>query len=308
MSATSSKPAMNLAEWSMVILLSLLWGGAFFSVGVAVKELPTMTIVVCRVGFAAITLWAVVLASGLQLPTSARLWRMFFIMGFLNNAVPFSLIVWGQGHISSGLASILNATTPLFTVVVAHYLTSDERMTPAKWAGVVLGIAGVAVLIGGDVFEALGTSVLAQLAILGAALSYAFAAVYGRSFRRMEVPPLTTAAGQVTASTFLLLPLTLFIDMPWRLPVPSVPVMLAILALAVLGTALAYILYFRILATAGATNLSVVTFLIPVSAVILGVLFLNETLKVNHGAGMALIALGLACIDGRLLPGTRKRA
>ena len=136
MSATSSKPAMNLAEWSMVILLSLLWGGAFFCVGVAVKELPTMTIVVCRVGFAAITLWAIVLASGLRFPASARLWRMFFIMGFLNNAVPFSLIVWGQGHISSGLASILNATTPLFTVVVAHYLTSDERMTAAKWASI----------------------------------------------------------------------------------------------------------------------------------------------------------------------------
>ncbi|MGI9483741.1 MAG: DMT family transporter [Hyphomicrobiales bacterium] len=291
---------MGLAEWAMVIALSLVWGGSFFFVGVAVKEVPTFTIVVSRVVIAAAALWLVVIATGVKVPKDGRVWAAFFGMGALNNAIPFCLIVWGQAHIASGLASILNATTPMFTVLVAHYWTADEKLTPTRIAGVLVGFAGVVVMIGGDVFSSLGVNVFAQLAILGAALSYAFAGVYGRRFKTMGVDPVMTATGQVTASSLLLLPVMLVIDKPWTLAIPSAATIACLLALAILSTALAYILYFRILAAAGATNLLIVTFLVPVSAILLGVAFLNEVIESKRIIGMALIGLGLAFIDGRL--------
>ncbi len=301
MSSSQIKQSMGPVEWAMVIVLSLVWGGSFFFGGVAVKELPTFTIVVCRVSFAAIALWAVVAVMGVTIPREAKVWQAFFMMGLLNNVIPFSLIIWGQGYIASGLASILNATTPLFTVVVAHYLTKDEKLTSAKIAGVLVGLAGVAGMIGGDALSSLGTNVVAQLAIVGAAISYAFAGVFGRKFKEMGVEPMMTATGQVTASALLLIPVALFIDKPWTLEMPSWGTIGAVLGLALLATSLAYILYFRILAAAGATNLLIVTFLVPVSAIILGIAFLNETLEVKHMIGMALIGLGLVFIDGRLL-------
>ena len=197
-------------------------------------------------------------------------------MGLLNNVLPLSLIVWGQTHVAWGLAAMLNATTPLATVVVAHFLTADERMTPARVVGVLIGLAGVGVMVGPAMLAGLGSDVLAQLSILGAAMSYALAAVFGRRFQRMAVPPLATAAGQVSASTFLLLPVALMVDRPWTLAAPGLQTWAAVLGIAALSTALAYVLYFRILATAGATNLLLVTFLIPISAVLLGSLVLEE--------------------------------
>ncbi|MDJ0948812.1 MAG: EamA family transporter [Alphaproteobacteria bacterium] len=292
--------SMTPLEWGMLITLSILWGGSFFFVGVAVAELPPLSIVTLRVGLAAMTLWVVVLAMGFKVPFTGRVWAAFIGMGLLNNLVPFTLIVWGQTHIASGLASILNATTPLFTVVVAHFLTTDERMTPARLGGVLSGLVGVAVLFGPDVLGGIGENALAQVAILGAALSYAFAGIFGRRFRRMGVPPMATATGQVTASAVMLFPVALVVDQPWRLPIPSIETWSALIALAIFSTAVAYILYFRILATAGATNILLVTFLVPVSAILLGVMFLNEILAPTHLAGMALIGLGLAAIDGRL--------
>jgi drug/metabolite transporter (DMT)-like permease len=221
-------------------------------------------------------------------------------MGLLNNAIPFSLIVWGQTHIASGLASILNATTPLFTILIAHGLTTDERLSKGRIAGVLIGFAGVIVLIGPQALAGLGQDVMAQLAILGAAISYGFAAIFGRRFKRMGVPPLATAAGQVTASSLLLLPVALAVDRPWILAWPDLPVWAAILGLALLSTALAYVVFFRILASAGAVNLSLVTFLIPVSAILLGVAILGERLATTDFLGLALVGLGLAAIDGRL--------
>jgi drug/metabolite transporter (DMT)-like permease len=220
-------------------------------------------------------------------------------MGGLNNLIPFSLIFWGQTRIASGLASILNSTTPLFAVVLAHLLTRDEKLTANRAAGVLFGIVGVVVMIGPDALGGLGSNVLAQIAVLGAALSYAFAGIYGRRFR--DLPPLVTASGQVTATTILMLPVLLVVDQPWTLPVPGARTWAALAGLALLSTALGYVLYFRILAVAGATNLLLVTFLIPVSALILGVSVLGERFDGRHFGGMALIALGLAAIDGRLI-------
>lgn len=292
---------MTTIEWGLLIALSALWGGSFLFNGILVRELPPLTIVAGRVTLAAVALWTIVRLSGHAVPRSREVWLAFLGMGVLNNVIPFSLIVWGQTHIASGLASILNATTPLFAVIVAHMLTEDEKMTGGRLVGVLVGFAGVALMIGPSVLSDLGTNVLAQLAVLGAAVSYAFAGIWGRRFRRMGLPPLLPAAGQVTASALIMLPVALVVDRPWTLAMPSQEAWLALFGLAVLATALAYVIFFRILATAGATNLMLVTFLIPVSAILLGALVLGEVLAPKHFAGMALIAVGLAAIDGRVL-------
>lgn len=289
---------MRAREWSLLVLLSILWGGSFFFAKVALAELGPFTVVFFRVGLAALALNVVASAVGQSLWRAGTPWRQLVVMGALNNALPFSLIFWGQTTITSGLASILNATTPLFTVLVAHALTRDEGMTVRKLFGVLAGLAGVAILIGPD----LGGSIWGQIACLAAALSYAFAGVYGRRFQAMGVPPMQAAAGQVTASAMLILPIMLIVDRPWELAAPpSAGVWAALAGLALLSTALAYVLYFRILAAAGATNLLLVTFLIPVTAILLGAAFLGERLELRQFAGMALIGLGLAAIDGRIL-------
>src|SRR5690606_32800043 len=231
----------------------------------------------------------------------------FFGMGLLNNAIPFSLIVWGQQHIASGVASILNASAPLFTVLLAHWLTDDEKLTSGRLAGVGTGFLGVAVMIGLDTVQALGTNVVAQLACLAAALSYGFAGIFGRRFHAMGVAPMATATGQVTASSILLIPLMLLVDKPWTLPIPGPAAIGAVLGLALISTAFAYILFFRILATVGATNVILVTFLIPVSAILLGIAFLDETLLARHFVGLALIGIGLAAVDGRPWRPLRRR-
>lgn len=293
--------AMTPFEWGMLVALSVLWGGSFFFTGIAIRELPPLTIVFLRVALAAAILLVVLKAVGVPIPKSRSVWLAFLGMGFLNNVVPFCLIVWGQTHIASGLASILNATTPLFTVVVAHILTADEKMTGGRLVGVLFGLVGVVVMIGPTVLNTFGTNVLAQLAVLGAAVSYAFAGIYGRRFKRIGVPVLATATGQVSASAIVLLPVVLIVDQPWTLPLPHLTTWAAMLGIAALSTALAYVLYFRLLASAGATNLLLVTFLIPVSAIVLGSLVLGETLQAKHFAGMLCIGLGLVAIDGRVM-------
>jgi drug/metabolite transporter (DMT)-like permease len=294
-------------EWGLLLALSVLWGGSFFFVGVAVRDLPTFTIVALRVGLAALVLLLVVRISNLAMPAEARAWRAFFAMGLLNNAVPFCLIVWAQAHIASGLASILNATTPIFTVAAAHLLTTDEKLTVPRLAGAATGFAGVVLMIGPDALRGIGNDVLAQLACLAAALSYAFAGVYGRRFRGMGVAPLQTAAGQLTASSLLLIPVALLADRPWTLPMPGAATWSAMAGLAIVSTAIGYILFFRILARSGATNVLLVTLLVPVSAILLGALALGERLDLRHFIGMALIGLGLAAIDGRLLAWLRAK-
>ena len=292
--------SMGAREWAMLILLSLLWGGSFFFMKLSLAELPTFTIVFSRVGLAAITLFIYLKFSGKALPTGLNVWLAFFIMGFLNNLVPFCLLVWGMTEIASGLAAILNAITPVFTILVAHFATSDERLSRNKVIGVLLGLAGVAVLIGFEALDGFSASMLAMLACLGAALSYALAAAYGRKFREMGVRPVRVAFGQVTASSLLLFPVAMLVDSPWTLSMPGLNTWLALLALGIFSTAFAYVLYFRILEAAGATNIALVTLLVPVSAILLGWMVLGEILVLQHFVGMGLIGLGLVTIDGRL--------
>jgi drug/metabolite transporter (DMT)-like permease len=288
--------------WIWLLSLSILWGGSFFFAKVAVGELRPLTVVFGRVGLAAIALNVVLAATGHSLFRRGTTWPTFIFMGLLNNLIPFSLLFWAQLHLASGVASILNATTPLFTLVVAHLLTADEKMSGTKVAALLLGLGGVAVLVGPSAMAHLDAGLRGQLACLGAAFSYALAGVYGRRFQRMGIAPLEAAAGQVTASAVLILPIMLAIDQPWALPAsPSSAVWGALAGLALLSTALAYVLYFRILAAAGATNLLLVTFLIPVTAILLGAAFLGERLELRHFAGMAMIGAGLALIDSRIV-------
>lgn len=299
--------SMGLASWGMLLGLSVLWGGSFFFMEVAVRELPTFTFVVLRVGLAAAVLLTLARLMGLALPRSRTIWAAFFCMGLLNNVVPFCLIAWGETRIAGGLASILNATTPLFAVVAAHALTDDEKMSVGKAAGVAVGFVGVAVMIGPTLFDSIGGHVWAQVAVLGAALSYSLAGIFGKRFKRLGMPPMLTAAGQVTASTVMLLPVALLVDRPWTLDMPGIRVWGAVLGIALLSTALAYVVYFRALAAMGATNVMLVTFLIPVSAILLSWGILGERLAARDFLGMALIVAGLAAIDGRLASGWRRR-
>ena len=295
---------MGLTEWLFIILLSVLWGAAFFMGKVAVAEIPPFTIVFGRIGLGAIILNIIVVATGKRMPRQAGAWGAFLVMGLLNNMIPFSLIFWGQGQIGSGLASILNATTPLWTVVLAHFLTRDEKMTAPRLSGVLFGLVGVVVLIGPAALTGLDLNVLSQLAVVGAAVSYAFAGIYGRRFQGTH--PLITATGSITCSAIIAMLISLVVDKPWVfLPLEPATVW-SIVGLATLSTALVYVIYFRALAAVGATNVLLATFLVPVSALFLGMTFLGERLDPRHYAGMTLIFAGLAAIDGRPLSSLRR--
>ena len=289
---------MRAIDWLLLVLLSVLWGGSFFFVAVAVRDVPPLTLVLARVTLAAALLVPIVRMLGLSLPRTSSGWRPYAVLAVLNNVIPFSLIVYAQSIIASGLASVLNATTPLFTLLVAR-LFVGEPLTAAKLGGVLLGVAGVGVLMGPDALGASSASTIGMLCVLGAALSYALAALWMR--RLKNPPPLVSAAAQLVCSTVVLLPVAGGVDRFWTLPMPGATAVAAVVGLAAVSTALAYIVFFRISATAGPTNVMLVTLLIPVSATALGTLVLGESLAPRQIAGALVIASGLVVIDGRLL-------
>ena len=291
---------MDAYDWVMLITLATVWGGSFLFNAILVAELPVITIVAIRVTVAALALWGFVHVTGRKIPTTPQVWGALLILGVLNNAIPFSLIVQGQTQITSGLASILNATTPFFTILVAGFFLTDERFSVLRVLGVVVGFSGVILMVGPEALGSLGADFWAQLCALGAALSYGFASVFGRRFRELKVDPVMVATGQVTMSSLVLWPIALWIDGPQDILGLSFNAAASMFGLAVLCTSFAYILYFRILERAGATNISLVTFLVPISAIILGVLVLGESIFIKEIIGMTLIGLGLAIIDGRL--------
>jgi len=298
-------PRMGAPEWLALFALSGLWGGSFFFFKVLVAELPPFTVVLGRVGIAALALNLLLWIRRDPLRLTASQWGPFLFLALINNVIPFSLIAFGEIRISSGEAAILNATTPIFTILVAHFATLDEKLTPARSLGVVFGFLGTAVLIGPEALSSFGRgNLVGDGACLLAAAVYGLGAIYGRRFKGMK--PLKIATGQVTAATVILVPLATLVDRPWMLPMPTAGAWMALLALALLSTAVAYLLYFRILAVAGATNIVLVTFLLPGSALVLGAAFLGEVVTGTALAGMALIGLGLAAIDGRPLAAARR--
>lgn len=289
---------MDQQDWSLLILLSVLWGGAYFFAGVAVRELPPLTVVLARVFIAAIALLPLFWYLGHSLPKSIVSWLPFFGMGVLNNVIPFGLIFAGQTHITVGLSSIINAMTPLFAVIVLASF-QQERLTVNRFIGVLLGLVGVAVLRGFDGPVDAGQSLGIMLCI-GAAISYAFAALWGRKFLA-GVPAVKSATCQLMCSTLIMVVVVSIVDQPWTLTLPSQKAIWSIVILAVFGTALAYIVFFKILTRAGAGNAMLVTLLIPITAMVLGNLFLDEVIKIEEIVGAVIIAAGLMFIDGRII-------
>jgi drug/metabolite transporter (DMT)-like permease len=282
-------------DWAMLVTLSVLWGGSFFFAKIAVAEIPPLTLVALRVAIAAAALHLVLFVRGEGSPLLDRRFPALVVLGIFNNVIPFSLLFWAQLTIPSGLASIFNATTPIFTVVLATLLTADDKATPLKIGGIALGFAGVVVMLGTG---SSGGGLLPQLACLGAAFSYGVSNMVAR--RLTFAPPMTLATGQLTGSTLIMIPLALGFEAPWTLPVPSATAVGAVLAIAILTTAVAYLLFFAVLKSAGATNASLVTYLVPVSAILLGTVFLGERLGPADYAGMVLIIGGIALAQGRL--------
>jgi drug/metabolite transporter (DMT)-like permease len=296
--SSNSHQVMGPFEWFLLIILSAIWGGSFYFFAVIIKELPVFTIVFFRVFLATLALWIFVFATKQKLPDFKSTWQNYFLMGLFNNVIPFSLIVWGESRVAPGLAAVLNATTPFFAVVVAHLSTQNEKLTWNRMTGAIIGLSGVAALVGFEAIKNLGSDLIFQLAIVGASLSYGICTIFGR--RLATTPPLVAAASQTAASSLMLLPLMFVIDKPFSLSMPSLNATLSLIALALLCTAIAYLIFFNIVKRAGMTNVTLVTFLVPVSAMILGAMFLDEQISLRHFIGMAVIGIGLALIDGRI--------
>jgi drug/metabolite transporter (DMT)-like permease len=284
-------------SWLLLLLLSVLWGGSFFFTGVAVRELPPLTIVMVRVTLGAALLLSVIHVAGGSLPKTVAGWRPFLVMGLLNNVIPFSLMVAAQMYISSGLASVLNATTPLFTVLVLASF-GDERLTARRIVGVVVGLAGVAILRG-PAFGDAHSQTIGLLLCLGGTLSYGFSGLWGRR-KLVGVPAITSATCQLICSSAVMIVIAAAVERPWQLPMPSAATWLSLLGIAVLSTALAYIVFFEIMIRSGAANVMLVTLLIPVTAILLGYLVLGEPLSAREIAGALIIGSALLVIDGRV--------
>lgn len=290
--------AINTKTWLMILALATIWGGSFLFGRVLMLEWPPLTVALLRVLLAAIALWCFLIFAGKKLAFGNGLIGALLIMGILNNVIPFSLILIGQREIGSGLAAVVNAMTPIWTLIIANALTTDEKFSKNKIIGIVLGFVGVSVLIGNDFLGGLSASAWAQIAVLGATISYGFAGVFGKRFKNND--PILISTGQLTASTMVMIPLVFLIEDPFSISPPDVNMVVSLIGLSVICTAFAYVLFFKILASAGATNVSLVTFLVPVSAIILGIIFLGETLSKTNIIGMILILSGLIIIDGRV--------
>ncbi|MGE0750313.1 MAG: DMT family transporter [Variibacter sp.] len=296
---------MPFTQWFLLIFLSILWGGMFLFVNIAVQEIPVLTLVFARVFLAAAALAPLLYIKRLRLPSTFKYWQPFIVLSLLNNIIPFVLIARAQEEIAIGLASVLQATTPLFGVLLAHLFTADEKLTPRRLSGVLIGVVGVAVLVGPETLFGSSGNLLGMVLMLGAACSYGGAGVWSRRFQ--HTPPLVTSTGLLVCSTVVLFPLTVAIDRPWQLAMPSGAAIVSIISLALLSTALAYILFFRIMAVSGPTNTWLVTLLNPISAIALGAMILGEALLPHHIAGALLIACALIILDGRIFATLRLR-
>jgi drug/metabolite transporter (DMT)-like permease len=300
--AASRRPdaalALGAGDWLLILLLSVLWGSATLLKKVAVRDIGPVTVVFFRVLLAAILLYGAIRVRGIPLDIGWRHGKPFLVMGFLNSVVPFTLIAWGVIRIDSGVAGILLATTPIFTALLAHVATRDERLCLGKVLGIGLGMVGVLIIMGGNPMAVMNGSGPGKIAILGAAVAYSVSGVYGRSM--CDTPAIILAWGQLSASAVLLTPIVLLAERPWESATWSRDAIGAVAALAVLSTVFRYLVFYRLLATVGATNTSLVGFLIPGSSILLGFMFLGERLLATQVAGVVLIATALAVIDGRL--------
>jgi drug/metabolite transporter (DMT)-like permease len=283
-----------------LLVLGGLWGSSYLFIKVAVAEIPAFVLVTGRLLLSAAILWVLLLVSGQQVPRSRVQWGAYAVMGLLSGAIPWSLIAWGEQYISSGLAALLQATMPIFTVILAFLATSDEQISPRKMIGVGIGFVGVAVLMLPDLREITvrpesQTHFLGQLAIVASSISYAGGAIFARSRLRTE-PAVTSTTGQLTMGSVFMLPVTLLLSQPIELSVPSLPAVASWLGLTLLGTVFAYLIYYSLIARTTATFVSTVTYIIPVFGLILGALVLAEALTVSLLLSLGLILLGVMLV------------
>ncbi|MFN3749506.1 MAG: DMT family transporter [Sphingorhabdus sp.] len=297
----TQSPKLDGTGWLLIGILSILWGGAFFLIEVGLRSYPPITLVFMRLVLAVPPMWIAMRLMGQRLPSEPRIWGLLAVVGALNCALPFILFFWGQQYLDSGYASILNATTPLWGVITAHFLTSDEKATPARILGVLIGMAGIVVMVGPEAMKGLSNNLLAQIACIVSTIFYSFAAIYGRRLSQTELTPMAVATGQTMMAALMMVPVVVLVDQPWTMATPRLDSTLAGLTLALFSTALAYTLYFRLIDRSGASNAQLVAFLMPILAVILGIAFLGESLSGGQIAGAGLIAIGLAILDGRLV-------
>ena len=298
---------MTYRDWVSLIFLSVLWGGTFFFTEIAVEDIPPLTLVLIRISLAALILYIYLSMRGEKLPRESNALTALLIMGTLNIVFPFSLFFWAQTKITASLASILNAATPIFSILIAHQLLTDEKMTAPKVIGVCVGFTGVIVLLGGDLITGISATTLGIIACLIGVIFQGFSVTYARRFKTMRLSNSVTAFGQLFSATLVLTPIALLVEQPWRIPPPATASIVATLALALFSTALAYVIYFSLLASAGAVNTSLSTLLIPFSAMLLGMGFLGERLELQQWFGMGLITTGLLIIDGRPVSALRQR-
>lgn len=298
------EPRLDGSGWTLLLALALLWSASFIFIKMAGAEIPIFTLVLVRVGLAALVLHAFVLASGRRYPSEPAVLMSYAVMGVLNNVLPFALIVYATANIGAGAASILNATSPIFALLVAHVATADEKVTPAKLAGILLGIGGVSAMVGPEALTGLTGHVLAGAAMLLASFFYGVSAVFGRRFRGIDAT--VSATCQLSASALILLPLALAIDRPWSMAMPTTIALGSAVALAIFSTSVAYVLYYALIRRAGATNTILVTLLIPAGGVFLAWGLLGEAFTVSEAVGLLLIGSGLLVIDGRLLARLRR--
>jgi len=286
----------------LLLILGIIWGASYLFIKVIVAEVPVLTLVAGRVTLATVIMWGILRARGLSLPRSRRMWGAYAMLGFLGAALPYSLISWGEQYIPSGLASLLQATTPIFTVILAHFLTDDEPVAMAKIIGVIIGFVGVGILMLPDpstglragLRQELQADLLGQLAVVGSSLCYAGVAIYARRRLRGQ-PPLVSATGQLTMGMVYMLPASLLIDRPFGLS-PSLPVLASWMVLTILGTVVAYVIYFTLIERTSATFVTMVTYIIPVNGLMLGALVLNEQLNATVLGSLVLILLGVLLV------------
>ncbi len=288
---------MKFKHFLLLLLLAALWGPSFLFIKIAVETIPPITLVLGRIGIAAILLWLFLRFSGGKLPTSGRVWGLLAVMALVQNAVPFVLFSWSEQYIDSALASILNGATPLFTIFLAHFYIQDDRLSVMKLVGALIGFGGLVVLVIPSFLDGVQATTLGVLAMTLAASLYGIALVYSRKYLR-GLPPLVAPAGQMILATLFLLPAALIVERPFQLPMPSIPALLSVLELGVLGTAVAFIVYYRLIAEVSASHVSMVTYIIPIIGVILGVVILKEQLSWHSYVGCGLILFGVAIVNG----------
>lgn len=291
---------MGPTEWGLIVLQSMLWGSAYFFIAIARNDMPALSISTLRLAPAFVVLLTIVLSLGYRLPATWAEWRLFIFFSAFNNVIPFVLVVYGQKEATGGMAAIFNATAPLFGVFLAHLLTHDEKLSWNRLAGILMGIAGVAVLVGHNIAGGSMASLLAYLALLGAPFCYAMSNVFVRR-RLSHYEPFILAVTQMAGALILSLALALVIDRPWTRPIPALEIIAAVVAMGVLASALASLCHFTVLQRAGATNALLVTLIMPLTPIVLGGLFLGDRLTPRDIAGALIIAAALIIIDGRII-------